>query len=103
MTLGEVLVLVAGWAAVAVPVGLVWGRGRCRHPQPGSAGAALAVPDRDEQRAPAGRVVVVVRHEHVVTVRHSLASPGPLPVGAVRPSVVVDGEVVPSGGRGWAR
>ncbi|GEL17707.1 hypothetical protein [Pseudonocardia asaccharolytica] len=105
MTPGEVLAAFGGWASLAVPVALIWGRGRCRHPHRGPVGTGLAVRDHDRQAAPVapgGPVVVVVRHEHVVTVRHVHAA-GSLPVGAVRPPVVVDGEVLPPVGRGWVR
>lgn len=102
MTPTVVLTLVAGWAAVAGPVALMWGRGRCRHPQPRPAGAGLAVPGRDEPPAGVRHILVVVRHEHVVTVRHDLAAGSP-PLEAARRPVVVDGEVLPPGGRGWAR
>ncbi|MFC5996976.1 hypothetical protein ACFQE5_22450 [Pseudonocardia hispaniensis] len=100
MTPAEVIALVGGWAAIAVPVALVWGRGRCRHPQPRPVGTALAVPDRDEELAPGGPVVVVVRHDHTVTVRH-VHHHARLEAG--RPPVVVDGEILPLDGRGWAR
>lgn len=94
MTPAEVIALVGGWAAIAGPVALVWGRGRCRHPHPAhrSVGTALAHPGRDEELAPGGPVVVVVRHEHTVTVRH-VHHPARLEAG--RPPVVVDGEILP--------